>query len=161
MIADLRLGQLEPSDRERVLAVVDDWWGRPMPGLLPRPFFTHFRDTSFVIKQGEELVAFLLGFLSQTYPDEAYVHAVAVAPAFRDQGVGRLLYRHFIDVVIRRGTRRVHAITSAANVGSLAFHRRLGFSVQLSDEDGGDAPAELVLELPPIARYSGPTGRDG
>ena len=75
--------------------------------------------------------------------------------------MSRLLYRHFIDVVIRRGARRVHAITSAANVGSLAFQRGLGFSVELPDEDGGDAPAELVLELPPIARYSGPNGRDG
>lgn len=157
--ADLCIRELEPTDRGRVLAVIDGWWGRPMSAMLPRAFFGHFRDSSFVIEQGEELVAFLVGFLSQAEAGEAYIHAVAVAPELRRRGLGRLLYRHFIDVVSRRGAVRVRAITSQANSGSLAFHRRLGFSVENPKGEDVDARVELVLELPPppIADLAGAT----
>jgi len=32
----LKLRPLEPDDRRRITAVVDERWGRPMGGLLPR-----------------------------------------------------------------------------------------------------------------------------
>jgi hypothetical protein len=72
----------------------------------------------------------------------------AVAPTFRGQGLGRLLYQRFIEVVARHGRRGVRAITALGNIVALAFHRRLGFRVALSDENSDDARAELVLELP-------------
>src|SRR5256885_14640549 len=79
----LVLRAVEPPDRREVADVVDRWWGRPMGGLLPRPLFSEFRSTSFVVEHDVELVGFLVGFLSQTNPDEAYIHAVAVAPSWR------------------------------------------------------------------------------
>jgi predicted GNAT superfamily acetyltransferase len=145
--ADMPLRQLLPSDRERILTVVDRWWGRPMVGLLPPPFFVHFRDTSFVIEREGELVAFLIGFLSQANADEAYVHAIGVSPSERRSGLGRLLYQRFVDVAARCGRRRVCAITSPANAGSIAFHRELGFTVGTPTGDGPDARADLVLDL--------------
>jgi RimJ/RimL family protein N-acetyltransferase len=144
--AAARVRRLEPGDRETITDVVDAWWGRPMPGLLPRPFFTEFTDTSFVVEREGALVAFLIGFLSQTACDEAYVHAVAVAPAARRQGLARLLYRRFAETAMSHGRRRIRAITTPSNAGSLAFHRRLGFRVELPDFAGGRA--QLVLELP-------------
>jgi N-acetyltransferase len=146
--AELRLRQLEPSDRERVRGVVDAWWGRPMAVLLPRPLFVEFRDTSFVVERDGELVAFLIGFLSQTEPDEAYVHAVAVAPKFRGQGVARLLYRRFANAAARQGRWRLRAITAPGNSASLAFHRRLGFNFRLPSGANGDDRVDLVLDLP-------------
>jgi RimJ/RimL family protein N-acetyltransferase len=146
--ADLRLRQLERDDRERVLAVLDNWWGRPMGGLLPRPFFTEFRDTSLVIERDGEPVAFLVGFLSQTRPEDAYIHAVAVAPPWRGQGLATLLYQRFAAVVARHGCRHLRAITRPSNAGSLAFHRRLGFNFELPSAPAGDARVELVLDLP-------------
>jgi len=146
----LVLRPLEPGDRRRFQAVVDDWWGRPMGALLQRPFFSCFRDTSFVVERDQELVAFLVGFLSQSSPEEAYIHAVAVAPGWRGQDLGRLLYQRFVDVARRQGRRRVRAITSPVNIGSLAFHRRLGFEIAMPPADSGeDGRAELVLELAP------------
>ena len=42
----------EPSDYERISPLVDDWWGgRQMRALLPRLFFEHFRETSFVAEE--------------------------------------------------------------------------------------------------------------
>jgi predicted GNAT superfamily acetyltransferase len=72
-----------------------------MGALLPRAFFSEFRNTSFVVERDGELVAFLVGFLSQTNSDEAYIHAVAVAPAWRGRGLARVLYERFGDVAKR------------------------------------------------------------
>jgi len=151
--ADLHLRQLEPSDRRRILGVVDAWWGRPITELLPRPLFDHFRDTSFVLEQNGEVVGFLVGFLSQSYADEAYIHAVGVAPAQRGRGLGRILYERFCAVVLSRGRRRVRAITAPANKDSIAFHRRLGFTVE---DEAGDR-VRFVRELLPRS----PTGVSG
>lgn len=121
----------EPSDYARVIAVVDDWWGgRQMAPMLPKLFFVHFRDTSFVAEDDGELAGFLCGFRSQTYDDEAYIHFVGVSPAQRGTGLGRELYEHFFAAVAPRSV--VRAVTSPVNEGSIAFHRAMGFEV---DED--------------------------
>lgn len=121
----------EPADHARVTAVVDDWWGgRPMAAMLPKLFFVHFRDTSFVAED-DGLAGFLCGFLSQTFDDEAYVHFVGVSPAHRGSGLGRELYERFFAAVAPRNV--VRAVTSPVNEGSVAFHRSLGFEVGRDD----------------------------
>jgi RimJ/RimL family protein N-acetyltransferase len=156
---DLRLRALEQSDRAAVLSVMDAWWGRPAAHLLPSPFFSEFRETSFVLERDGEIIGFLVGLLSQTRRDEAYIHAAAVAPGERRNGLGRLLYRHFFTVALRFGRRRVRAVTSSENAASIAFHNRLGFAAT------GRAPGradrvELGLELVPRAPAGQPTAPD-
>ena len=51
-----------------------------MRAMLPRLFFEHFRDTSFVAEEDGEIVGFLCGFLSQTYPDQATSTSSASVP---------------------------------------------------------------------------------
>ena len=93
----------EPSDYARVIGVIDEWWGgRPMAAMLPKLFFMHFRDTSFVAEDDEGLAGFLCGFRSQTFPDEAYVHFVGVDPGRRGGGLGRELYERFFDAIAPR-----------------------------------------------------------
>ncbi len=127
------------SDHARVLAVLPDWWGgRDLSQLLPRLFFQHFNDTSFIVEKDGALVAFLVGFISQSEPRMAYVHFVGVHPEYRKQGLGRMLYERFFELARARGAREVHAITAPANTGSIAFHTRLGFvaSEPIPDYDG-------------------------
>lgn len=124
----------EPSDYPRVISVIDEWWGgRPMAPMLPKLFFIHFRDTSFVAEDDAALAGFLCGFRSQTHADEAYIHFVGVDPAHRGGGLARMLYERFFEAVAPRTT--VRAVTSPRNEGSLAFHRALGFEVERIDED--------------------------
>lgn len=135
-----------------MLAVLDVWWGG-MKGpagalerslLLPRLYFQHFTTTSFVVERGGaqaesadggQVAAFLVGFLSQTQPDAAYVHFVGVDPRLHGQGVGRALYRAFFALARSHGRRYVHCITSPQNSASQAFHGRLGFSVSALKPD--------------------------
>ena len=139
----------EPDDYGRVISVVDDWWGgRPMAPMLPKLFFVHFRDTSFLAEEGGELAGFLCGFRSQTYDDEAYIHFVGVDPGRRCAGLGRLLYERFFEAVHPRTV--VRAVTSPVNERSVAFHRALGFEVERVDDayDGrGEARVLLLKRL--------------
>ena len=135
----------EPADYARVIPVVDEWWGgRPMAAMLPKLFFVHFRDTSFVADDDGALAGFLCGFRSQTFDDEAYIHFVGVDPAHRGGGLGRALYERFFAAVAPRSV--VRAVTSPANERSLAFHRALGFEVERIDEDyDGQGRARALL----------------
>ncbi|MGI5184999.1 GNAT family N-acetyltransferase [Dactylosporangium sp. CA-152071] len=148
------------DDHARVMAVMDEWWGG-LGGesgsvyratLLPRLYFQHFTDTSYVLDlSGGRLGAFLVGFVSQSDPGVGYIHFVGVSPALRRTGVGGRLYRRFFTDVAARGVRRVHSITGVANRQSLAFHTRLGFTL---------VPGDTSLDgLPVHTNYDGP-GRD-
>ncbi len=134
----------EPADYARVIGVVDAWWGgRAMAAMLPKLFFVHFRDTSFVAEEDGEVAAFLCGFRSQTFDDEAYIHFVGVDPAHRGGGLARQLYERFFAAVEPR--RVVRAVTSPRNETSLAFHRALGFEVERIDDDYDGAGASRAL----------------
>jgi ribosomal protein S18 acetylase RimI-like enzyme len=135
----------EPADYARVIAVVDDWWGgREMAAMLPKLFFVHFRDTSFVAEEDGRLAGFLCGFRSQTFDDEAYIHFVGVDPAQRGSGLGRLLYERFFEAARPRTV--VRAVTSPVNESSVAFHRALGFEVERVDDDyDGQGEARVLL----------------
>ena len=138
----------EPADYPRVHAVVDDWWGgRPMAAMLPKLFFVHFRDTSFIAEDDEGVLAgFLCGFRSQTFADEAYIHFVGIDPARRGSGLGRTLYERFFDAVAPRTT--VRAVTSPVNERSVAFHQALGFEIERVDPgyDGVGEPRVLLVK---------------
>jgi predicted GNAT superfamily acetyltransferase len=112
-----------------------------MHDMLPKLFFVHFTDTSFVAERDGELAGFLVGFLSQSEPNEAYVHFVGVSPNERGAGLGRELYERFFAVARARGRRRVSCVTSPANAGSLAFHQAIGFEPGRPQADY-DGPGE-------------------
>jgi ribosomal protein S18 acetylase RimI-like enzyme len=129
------------EDHARVAPVVDEWWGgRHMSYLLPRLFFRHFGDTSFVVEEDGEVVAFLVGFVSQGVEGEAYVHFVGVHPEHRGRGLGARLYGLFFEEVGGRGCTRVRCITSPVNRGSVAFHERMGFEVLTGDGEVDGIP---------------------
>jgi ribosomal protein S18 acetylase RimI-like enzyme len=144
---DLR--HAEPPDYGRVIEVVDRWWGgREMAAMLPKLFFVHFRDTSFIAEDDEGLAGFLCGFRSQTFPGEAYVHFVGVDPARRGSGLGRTLYERFFEAVAPCTI--VRAVTAPVNERSVAFHRALGFEVERVDDDydgRGQGRVLLVKDL--------------
>jgi predicted GNAT superfamily acetyltransferase len=130
-----------PEDYDRIVAVVDEWWGRPMQVKLPRLFLDHFSGTSLVAEgQDGALAGLLVGFLSQDRPDEAYVHFVAVAPDARGGGLARRLYERFFALAREAGRTRVRAITSPVNHGSIRFHRAMGFTLEDGDAERDGVP---------------------
>lgn len=112
-----------------------------MVDMLPKLFFLHFRDTSFVAERDAALAGFLVGFLSPAEPGEAYVHFVGVSPEERGSGLGRELYERFFELARANGRTRVSCVTSPLNSGSLAFHTAIGFEPS-TPQPGYDGPGE-------------------
>ncbi len=112
----LQLRSLDETDYAPLIAVLDLWWGgRRMTAMLPRLFFAHFRDTSFAAEADGTIVGFLVGFVSQTRSDEAYIHFVGVHPDYRQQGVGAQLYQRFFAAARALGCKTVRCVTSPVN----------------------------------------------
>jgi len=137
--SDIGVRTAVADDYDRIVAVVDDWWGRPVRQVLPRVFLDHFHTTSFVAEQGGALAGFLVGFLSPSADDTAYIHFVGVDPRLRGRGLARLLYEKFFALAAADGRRVVRAITAPVNSGSIAFHAAMGFTVT-GPVDGYDGP---------------------
>jgi GNAT superfamily N-acetyltransferase len=121
-----------PADHAPIVAVLRNWWGgRDLTQMMPRLFLDHFGNTSFIVEEAEarSLVAFLIGFLSPARADEGYIHFVGVAPDFRGRRIGAHLYGRFFDLCRLDGRRIVRSCTSPVNKDSIAFHRKMGFSL--------------------------------
>jgi ribosomal protein S18 acetylase RimI-like enzyme len=128
-----------PEDYDGIVSVMDDWWGRPVTGGLPRLFLDHFWTSSRVAHDDRGLAGFIVAFRSPAEPDIGYVHFVGVRPDRRGTGLARFFYEDFFQRAQADGCREVRAITAPANAGSIGFHRRLGFTVS-----------------EPVAGYNGP-----
>ena len=125
---------IKESDYLTVIKVLNDWWGgRKMVDMLPRLFFKHFNETSFIAEENGNIIGFVVGFISQTYLDQAYIHFVGIHPDFRTIGIGRKLYNTFYNTVKEKGCTSVSLVTSPQNNKSIAYHTRLGFEMIKSD----------------------------
>ena len=149
MNPDITLRTATAADYDPIIAVVDDWWGRPIRHALPRVFLDHFHATSTIAEADGALAGFLVGFLSPSEPDEAYIHFVGVSPDRRGDGLARVLYERFFALAAADGRHVVRAITAAVNTRSIAFHTAMGFTVTppIPDYDGDGAP-KVLFERP-------------
>ena len=127
---DLTIRNSKPSDHQRIISVMKDWWGgRDLTWMLPKLFLVHFCDTSFIIEKSEDLMAFLIGFLSQSKVNEGYIHLVGVHPDYRSMGLGEFLYHRFFQICKANNRDTIMSCTSPVNKGSIEFHRKIGFNI--------------------------------
>jgi len=130
--AGVNIKYSEPSDHPRIIKVMKDWWeGRDLTSMLPRLFLEHFFNTSMVMEDRKnELIAFLIGFLSQSRTHEGYIHFVGVHPEYRGLGLATYLYHRFFQTCKENSRTMVRACTSPENKGSIEFHKKLGFQIE-------------------------------
>jgi ribosomal protein S18 acetylase RimI-like enzyme len=130
----MNIRAIREEDYVRVIDVLIEWWsGRDLSDLLPRLFFQHFQETSFIMEEKGEIVGFLVGFVSQTKPSEAYIHFVGVHPNYRKQHIGTKLYDYFFQCVCGKGCNVVKCITSPVNKVSIKYHTKVGFRIEEGD----------------------------
>lgn len=145
MTGDISLRTARGADYDGIIAVVDDWWGRPIHGALPRLFLDHFHNTSFIAERsGGGLAGFLVGFCSPAQRDCAYIQFVGVAPEERGSGLARSLYQAFFEMAAKDGRLVVRAVTAPVNSVSIAFHAAMGFTVT-GPVDGYDGPSSAKV----------------
>jgi len=126
---------LQSSDYDDLISQINDWWGgRDMAGMLPKLFFQHFKNTSLIAEEDDEIIGFLIGFLSQDQSDEAYIHFVGVHPDYRKKDIGKTLYEKFFTKVKMADRKIIRSITSPVNKTSIAFHQKMGFVLERGDK---------------------------
>jgi GNAT superfamily N-acetyltransferase len=146
---NLTIRNSKPSDHQRIISVMRDWWGgRDLTWMLPKLFLVHFCNTSFIIEKGNSLTAFLIGFLSQSKINEGYVHLVGVHPNYRGMGIGAFLYQRFFEICKEYNRDTVRSCTSPVNKGSIEFHKKIGFNILKGDAKVDDVQVALDYNQP-------------
>ncbi|MFJ7730873.1 GNAT family N-acetyltransferase [Lysinibacillus sp. NPDC097231] len=132
----MEIRSVKGSDYYVISPLINEWWGgRNMSDMLPKLFFDHFTQTSFIAEEDGKLVGFLIGFLSQTHSNEAYIHFVGVHPEYRKHNIGKHLYHKFFNVVKQNNRSMVRCVTSPVNKVSIAYHTKMGFEIEDGDRN--------------------------
>lgn len=147
----MKIRNVKESDYNVINRILDEWWGgRHVSGMLPKLFFIHFKETSLVAEASGNIIGFIVGFISPTYPNEAYIHFVGVDPEQRNNGLGRELYTLFIDIVRKKGCQTIRCVTSPVNKTSIKFHIKMGFDIE---------PGDYIIDEVPVTKdYDGAGG---
>ncbi|WLQ44028.1 GNAT family N-acetyltransferase [Streptomyces laculatispora] len=137
------------GDFHQILADHPRYWGeRDLRSLHLLALVQEFGSTCLVARSEDGIRGYVFGFVT---PDgTGYVHLIATRDDARGTGLGRRLYTAFAEAAGRHGARRLKAITSIGNTGSIAFHRSLGFDTKTVDDyDGrGRTMAVFHRDLP-------------
>jgi GNAT superfamily N-acetyltransferase len=151
----MNVRRITKGDFDRIVEVIDHWWGGPISTFAHPIFFYELGDESLVVEQGSDMIGFLLGFVApgtSRVPQAGkepvrtgYVHLVGIHPDYRRRGVGRLLYDRFIDECRAARCVRMKAITTPGNEGSIRFHVALGWKVQEVDDYAGPGRRRVVF----------------
>jgi len=135
------------SDWDQIITDFVDFWGDERTKSLHNPILLYeFGNSAFVAKEGDRVVGYLFGFISQTDP-VGYVKFIGVRRTYQKRGIGRKLYERFTRFAKEKGCKELKAITSPANKVSVSFHKSIGMRLL------GESNAE---GMPVIKDYSGP-----
>lgn len=130
-----------------ILSDLEDFWRSDRTLHLHHPMFVHeFADTAWVVRENGLVIAYLFGFWSQT-ETVGYIHLVGVRRSHQRRGIGRWFYEQFETLARERGCTGLKAVTAPLNADSIAFHRRLGFTLLGEPNERG---------IPVVQDYSGP-----
>ncbi|MBP1997022.1 GNAT family N-acetyltransferase [Paenibacillus eucommiae] len=140
----MKLRYIETEDCGAILEVASDWWGSNYSSdMFSKWFINHFRETCLLAEENGKMIGFIMGFLSQTKPDEAYIRIVMVDPAWRGKGVGRALYEKFFKNTEVLGRNTIRCVTAPRKKDSITFHARLGFSIEPQEQEIDGIPTCL------------------
>ena len=141
---DVSIRNARPSDHEKVISVMPEWWGgRDLATSVLKVFFIHFSNTTFIAEINNELVGFLVGFMSQSEENVGYVHFAGVHPKLRKSGIGRLLVEKFYEVCKKNNRTIVKSCTSPINKLSINFHQKMGYTIEPGDGNIDGVPVTL------------------
>lgn len=136
---------LTKDDYDQIVRVIDKWWGGPTSALAHPIFFYELGQLSRVVEHDKTLVGFLFGFIAPEGP-VGYVHLVGIHPDFRRQHVGSLLYDSFQRACADAGCKRMKAITTVGNEGSVSFHLAQGWRTREVPDYAGRGRTRIVFD---------------
>lgn len=106
----------------------------------------HWRSTSVVAMQGEEIEGFVMGYRPPPEPDSLFVWQVAVSARRRGNGLGRTMIHHVLDRVRPRGVLGLLATVTPSNEASRRLFRAVAADRGARYEERPLFDAELFPE---------------
>jgi GNAT superfamily N-acetyltransferase len=137
---------LTKADFDRIVTVIDAWWGGPTTALAHPIFFYELGQLARVVEEDGDLVGFLFGFIAETETRMGYVHLVGIHPDHRRRGVARLLYAAFEEDCRDAGCGMLKAITTHGDDGSVRFHQALGWKTEDVPDYAGRGRSRVVFQ---------------
>lgn len=90
-------------------------------------FLKFFKNTCFVAVENNNVVGFLLGFLSQTEPI-GYIHMLGVLPQFQKQGIATALIDKFGKTIKKHGAKKIYLTTLPEKKKAIEFYKNRHFT---------------------------------
>ena len=137
--------KITKSDFDQIVEVIDRWWGGPISTIAHPIFFYELGDNALAAEEDGRLIGFLLGFIHFKEPKTGYVHLVGIHPEYRRRGVGRVLYAEFTERCRSLGCKRMKAITTTGNEGSIQFHEAVGWNAAEVEDYAGRGRKRIVF----------------
>jgi len=148
----MRTRRITKPDFDRIVEVIDHWWGGPISTFAHPIFFYELGKHALIAEEDasdggddEGMIGFLLGFIAQEPVRTGYVHLVGIHPDHRRRGVGRVLYKTFTEECRAAGCERMKAITTMGNEGSIQFHLALGWETHEIHDYAGPGRTRMVF----------------
>ena len=139
------LRALAKQDYDQIVQIIDRWSGGPTSTLVHPLLFYELGQFALVVERDAQLVGFLFGFITTAVPPVGYIHLLGIHPDFRRRGIGRLLYAKFEEDSRAGGCSTLKAMTTPGNESAIAFHRALGFAVELFEDYAGPGRPRIVF----------------
>lgn len=137
--------KITKGDFDQIVEVIDRWWGGPIATLAHPIFFYELGDNALVAEDDGRFIGFLLGFIHFKEPKTGYVHLVGIHPEYRRRGVGRVLYAEFTERCRSLGCKRMKAISTTGNEGSIRFHEAVGWRADEVEDYAGPGRKRIVF----------------
>lgn len=112
----------------------------------------YFQNTCFIAEEGDEIVGFLMGFISPVHESTYFLWQVGVSPTTQGKGVGKLLLKAMESCVKEMGGKRIEVTVDPENEPSLRLFESSGY-VNISRQEG---EAVHVLENLAVKDYYSP-----
>lgn len=141
------IGHASNADFRQIVRDIVDFWGSERTlGMHNAMYVNELVDSSFVIKEGDRVLAYLFGVVAEPRKT-AYVALIGVRTSHRGHGFGRRLYGLFQDYARGRGCTRLTAVTDPSNTNSIAFHTgKIGMSCKIVKDYGGPGQDRALFE---------------
>jgi ribosomal-protein-alanine N-acetyltransferase len=144
--SELRLESYKPHYFRRLFAIESSVFTEDRYSIgLFRRLCQDNRDLLLVARVGNRTVGYIMGEYNAR---GAEVISLAVAPSYRNRGIGRRLLRRLLLRLERNGVVRVFLMVREGNDVAIALYRSLGFRrIRRVPEYYGDGEAAIRMRL--------------
>jgi GNAT superfamily N-acetyltransferase len=146
-VSRLKVTRATDADFHQIVRDFVDFWGSDRTLGLHNAMYVHeFAETSYVIRDGDKVIAYLFGLIAEN-KKVAYVSLIGVRESHKRQGLGQRLYELFEEYARAKGCTKLTAVTVPSNTLSIAFHTgKIGMRCTIVKDYGGAGADRAVFE---------------